>query len=371
MSDYNFQPLLKQRLRLSAYAWSIIDQDRMSFSHDGEAISRAGILNRIFENFYESAKASVPLRVEALQRKYNDILSDLSQQVRETVVGKLIAAYRKDLIDKVISLLKQGASDMAWNMTIRKDVGELLENLCKRGYFSYNQETELSRGKYMGAVFEEYTMLPFVEREKIYCHDLFESIKDAIDFKRAMNIVYTQDKVPYYVVPHFLETDKLSMYNYLVGFARLTGSQDKTLSIHSFRITKIHAAEIDRHLKPGHGELSDSRRTEQRALIKKGREKLGTMFISDEENTIQIEVRLTNKGRQKYIEQVHMRPYGQLKAGSDDIYVFTCPERQAEYYFWKFGKDAQILSPSALREKFSAKYREALELYEGGDFYDC
>jgi hypothetical protein len=252
---------------------------------------------------------------------------------------------------------------MAWNMTIRKDVGILLENLCKRGFFSYNHETELSRGKYMGAVFEEYASLPFVEREKVYCHDLFENIVDAIDFKRAINIIYTQDKIPYFVIPYFLETDKLSMYNYLVGYARLALSPNQSLSIHSFRITKIHAVTIERHLKPGHGELSDSQRAEQLAKIKKSREKLGTMFISDEDKVAEIKVRLTRKGKQKYIEQVHMRPSGYIKIGNDDEYVFTCPMRQAEYYFWKFGKDAQILSPSGLREKFLLLYKDALDLY--------
>jgi hypothetical protein len=130
-------------------------------------------------------------------------------------------------------------------------------------------------------------------------------------------------------------------------------------------LSKIHSVEIDRHLKPGVGDLSSLQRTEQLARIKKSREKLGTMFISDEGEAAQIEVKLTPKGKQKYIEQVHMRPSGRLKPDSDDVYIFICPTRQVEYYFWKFGKDAEILSPPALREKFSANYKEALELYEG------
>jgi hypothetical protein len=65
------------------------------------------------------------------------------------------------------------------------------------------------------------------------------------------------------------------------------------------------------------------------------------------------------------MEQVHMRPSGRLKPNSDDVYIFICPQSQAEYYFCKFGKGAEILSPPVLREKFSAKYREALELYGG------
>ena len=88
------------------------------------------------------------------------------------------------------------------------------------------------------------------------------------------------------------------------------------------------------------------------------------MFISDEDKIIQIKVKLTPKGKQKYIEQVHMRPSGKLEHNSEDEYIFTCPERQAEYYFWKFGKDAEIISPPALREKFTLSYKEALALYE-------
>jgi hypothetical protein len=363
MSDYSTQQLLKQRLRLSAYAWSKIDQDRMSFSHEYVAISRAGILNRIFVNFYEHAEASTPLRIEARKRELDIILGDLPIQIRESTINKLIKSYKADLVNNIHKLLKQGAPDMAWNMTIQKDVGDLLRTLHKNGYFTYESDMQLSRGKYMGAVFEEYAMLPYVEREKIYTYNLFSSIEDSIEYKRAINITYTQEKIPFYVIPHFLETDKLSMYNYLVGFARCIESENQPLSIHSFRLSKIHTVELDRHSKPNYGALSDKHRTEQRAKIKKSREKLGTMFITDEENIIQIEVKLTQKGKQKYIEQLHMRPSGVLKSDSEDEYIFSCPERQAEYYFWKFGKDAQILSPESLRKKFIMLYEKALEQY--------
>ena len=304
------------------------------------------------------------MRTEARCRELEIILADLPKQTRETVIFKMTSSYKAEIMDKVISLLKQGSSDMAWNMTIQRDVGDLLENLCKRGFFSYNNSAELSRGKYMGAVFEQYAALPYVEREKVFFAGIYSDLEDAIEFKRAINIIYTQAKTPFYVIPHFIEPDKLSMYNYLIGFARRIESPDEPLSIHSFRLSKIHAVEIDRHSKPGHGDLSDKQQAQQRMRIKKSREKLGTMFISDEDNIVQIEVRLTPKGKQKYIEQVHMRPSGHIKPGSENEYIFTCSRRQAEYYFYKFGKDAEVLCPADIREKFLEQYRDAMRLYE-------
>jgi hypothetical protein len=260
-------------------------------------------------------------------------------------------------------MLKQGASDMAWNMTIQKEVGDLLENLYKHNYFSYDSGAELSRGKYMGAVYEEYVKLPYIEREKVFFNDLYSIIEDAIEYKRAINIIYTQAKTSFYVLPYFMETDKLSMYNYLVGFACKTESSSEPLSIYSFRLSKIHNVIFDRYSKAGFADLSNEQQANQRARIKKSREKLGTMFISDEDKVILVEVKLTPKGKQKYIEQIHMRPAGQLNSGNDDIYTFRCSERQAEYYFWKFGKDVEILSPPCLRDKFITLYEEALKLY--------
>ena len=43
--------------------------------------------------------------------------------------------------------------------------------------------------------------------------------------------------------------------------------------------------------------------------------------------------------------------------------MFQCTEAQAEFYFFKFGKDAQIVRPLRLREKFQAMYEAAAGAY--------
>ena len=160
------------------------------------------------------------------------------------------------------------------------------------------------------------------------------------------------------------------MYNYLIGYARpaasFSGTADgEALSLESFRLSKIQRVEIDRHQKAGSGKLSP----EQRDRIKESRAKHGTMFIADEDKIHEIIVRLTDEGKRKYINQVHMRPSqcidGKRNSGeSSDIYIFKCTIHQAYAYFFKFGSDAEILSPLSLREQFKQEYIKAVEIYE-------
>jgi len=360
----------KQRLRLSAYAWSIIEQDRMSFSHDGEAVSKAGLLNRVFLNFYEHAEASVPLRLEEKIREWNSILKPSDKNSCAELIEKLCNGYKTELQSKIKYLCSRGASDLAWNLTLQIDVCKLLIDLWNRDFFSIEPGAKITRGKFLIAVFEEYAKKPYVEREQIYFERTFTDIEDAILHERPIIITYAQTDKPLYVLPHSLETDKLSMYNYLIGYARPATSffgnaDDEALSLESFRLSKIQRAEIDRHQKAGSGKLSP----EQFDRIKESRAKHGTMFIADEDLIHEIIVRLTDEGKRKYINQVHMRPtqYNDNKRNTgenNDIYVFKCTIHQAKAYFFKFGSDAEILSPLSLREQFKQEYAKAAMLYD-------
>ena len=44
---------------------------------------------------------------------------------------------------------------------------------------------------------------------------------------------------------------------------------------------------------------------------------------------------------------------------NDNIYKFDCTLTQAEFYFFKFGKEVKIINPPSLAEKFKAMYHEA------------
>jgi len=135
--------------------------------------------------------------------------------------------------------------------------------------------------------------------------------------------------------------------------------------LESFRLSKIQRVEIDRHQKSGSGKLS----REQYEKIKESRARHGTMFIADEDKVHEIIVRLTDEGKRKYINQVHMRPSQYLDGKqknreNNDIFAFKCTIHQAIAYFFKFGSDAEILSPLVLREQFKEEYIKATAIYE-------
>jgi len=360
----------KQRLRLSAYAWSIIEQDRMNFSHDGEAVSKAGLLNRVFLNFYEHAEASIPLRLEEKLIEWNDILKSSDNEGYAPLIEKLCDGYQSELQLKIKQLCSPGDSDLAWNLTLQIDVCKLLIDLWNRNFFSIEPGAKITRGKFLIAVFEEYAKKPYVEREQIYFEKIYSEIEDAIVHERPIIITYAQTDKPLYVLPHSLESDKLSMYNYLIGYSRSATStyntaNDDHFSLESFRLSKIQRAEIDRYQKAGSGKLS----LKQRNKIKENRAKHGTMFIADEDKIYEIIVKFTEEGKRKYINQVHMRPSQYIDGKrsnkeSCDIHIFRCTIHQAIAYFFKFGSDVEILSPLSLREQFKQDYVKAAMLYE-------
>ena len=60
----------------------------------------------------------------------------------------------------------------------------------------------------------------------------------------------------------------------------------------------------------------------------------------------------------------HMRPAFIKEKTNGNEYVFNCTERQAENYFFKFGEDAEIISPESLRLWFKDMYKSASMIYE-------
>ena len=87
--------------------------------------------------------------------------------------------------------------------------------------------------------------------------------------------------------------------------------------------------------------------------------KRGVQFLSYKEQKIVIQ--LTSEGKKKYAALRYLRP---THSGvQDNIYTFYCTLNQAEFYFLKFGSDAEILEPAELRERFATAYRTAHMLY--------
>ena len=79
-------------------------------------------------------------------------------------------------------------------------------------------------------------------------------------------------------------------------------------------------------------------------------------------DVVEIGIRLTPEGISKYNSILHLRPPYTRKT-KDGLYIFHSTEMQIEFYFLKFGKDAEVLYPQSLRNKFRLEYEKALKKY--------
>ena len=160
------------------------------------------------------------------------------------------------------------------------------------------------------------------------------------------------------VRPYGIFVDRGNNYHYLAGYSRKAGEKGED-NPRSFRISNI------RNYKMYYGR--SGRITEhQRKEIEHRINSAGVQFLLQELDVIRI--KLTKRGKAMYESQLHLRPpFTERKEKPDGtwIYDFNCTQAQAQFYFFKFGSDAEILFPDKLRSLFSDEYKRASMLYCG------
>ncbi|NBI17009.1 WYL domain-containing protein [Neglecta sp. X4] len=339
----------KQRLNLSILANEVIQGDMLAFG----AETRDGFLNRIFRYYYPKADASISLSLNTYENDLNELLSDIikDKEIKRRVITRLS--------DKKGNHLKEAANvdekGEGFYFNLNKDNFMYLsdpQSECGEDKYYKNH-----RSRYIKAVFEEYARLHYVQRELIYFTPYVQEIEQAIKGEYQLKITTGYDR-KYSIYPYKILCDPLATANYLVGYSKRNNCLDDTERPCSFRISA---------LKSIAGETGKS------AFLKKEKWKQlrddislrGVQFLSCVEE--KITVKLTEEGVQKYRRQIHLRP--KLETPKEEIkvdtdLVFSCTEAQAEFYFFKFGRDVEIVQPKRLRERFISLYREALKKYD-------
>ncbi len=333
----------KQHLNLSAPAFNVVQNDMFAF----EEKTLSGFINRVFENYYQQADVSISLTLNKLQGELQQLFSDIpdNDRTKKLLIKKLIRQKEISLLEKVTSYDK-GVPFKFW--LNKNNFNYLTENLSECTEESYYQ----SRGKYIKCVIEEYARLPYVNREYIYYRPFMDSINEAIEKKKQLR-VETKDGKIYNVFPYKILSDPLSIANYLVGYSRRYGFDENDLRPCSFRIATLESVKV---------ELSKSAflSIDLQGILSKFISSRGVQFMVGKEADILI--RLTEEGILKYQRQSHLRP-PLMERRPNNVFLFQCTTAQAEFYFFKFGRDAEILSPTELRSKFFEMYTSAQNVY--------
>lgn len=338
------------RLRLSRTAEEVIAYDMGIF----EEKSRAAFINNVLSNFYEDANSSIGRKM--MQYK-EELLGVKGCNESDVFYKSLVAQEKKRLMDLADSYDKPEKNANSDPIRLRD---ELFEYLTESGA-NTEDKYYLSIPKYCRAMMEEYARLPYTARELIYFKkEIVAPINDAI--RNGYQLFLTtglrnNDSAyhsSYFFVPYKLMTDPLSTSNYLTGYSYRAdqGKRDKKMC--SFKLSKLIRVkkETSRSAFLSKDDIAD---------IQEAIEQKGVMFLIADSRE-DVVVRLTEAGRNMFKTQIHMRPVP-TKIDENE-YTFSCSTVQARNYFFKFGKDVEVIKPEFLREQFIQEYNNALKAYD-------
>ena len=357
----------KQHINISTRAKDIIMSDEDVFyvqknTAENRSMEKkhpsSNMINHIFRNFKDSARASVGNTLTKERDRLNEILHDLNNSQRLIAQNALIENKRKELDVYIDSLKKRKGFSFKINIDsdnikyLTSDAGQL-----EKEY--YNDKI----GGYIEALLEEYAELPYIEREKIFYKSNLETIYAAMNQNKQLSLQVYKNSIVF--KPYSICKDPESLYNYLVGLRLIYKYEDdlpepkKEWQITSIRLSSIQKCSCT---------TDDAFFSKDiKKQICQNIEKQGVQYLADRGENIKLVVYLDKNGLKDYHKLLHLRPMYvnqlQINEQGGATLEFYCSETQAEYYFFKYGHKAKILEPKYLASKFARKYSNAAKQY--------
>ena len=345
MENYDAYYDARQHLNLSQFAYDVVELDK--YALQGKP-SFTKAINHIFEMYRDTADAAIDLACGRYVDSLKDELASVPESPeKEAIIQTLREAHRKQLI--------QTANSYPRGHSFKVQLYR--ENFA---FISEWHDTEAAyhhtAGRFIKAVIEEYARKPLADRESILYRGFIDLVNDCIRTEKAM-LVTLKNKCRYEIKPFCVCRDPGNNYNYLVGYSKVAGASTDTECLASYRISNVQS--YKKTGKSGH--LTESRKKDADRKL----QAVGIQFLLQEPETIQI--RLTPRGNSMYNSQAHLRPAFDSRQQNEDgtwLYAFSCTPIQVQFYFFKFGADAEVLSPPELRERFTGEYEKALAVYK-------
>ena len=341
MNDYYES---RQHLNLSQLAFDTIENDKFYFL---ERPSLAKIINKVFAAYRDYADASIENACARYRAKLCSCLGAVPDSPdKQVIISVLLDSYKSELIKTANSYPREHQ----FKVQLDKHNYEFVTS-----WHDAEGAYENVPGRFIKAVLEEYARKPLVERESIIFQDLIELINACVEAHLSL-IITLSNGVRYEVRPYGVLTDPGNNYHYLVGYSREAGGKDSDKPS-SFRLSKIRDFKI---YYGRSGKLTEL----QRKSLEQRISAVGVQFLLQDPDTIRI--RLSMHGKDMYDSQAHLRPSfisRMMESSGAWVYEFNCTQAQAQFYFFKFGADAEILCPSDLRLRFCRQYGKALSIY--------
>lgn len=329
----------KLRLRLTVLALNTLREDAVDFG-----LGLTTLLNRMLAVFSPEAQASLSVRLAQYRQRLTDVLGSGETATLERLVSAEAARLQAKVpayADRPEAIVFRISNDNLFLLT--KDPTTQEEHYYPRGIKAYVE-----------ALTEEFSRLPFIAREKVYCSAVYQALTAAMQAEQAVYLLHSFGQ-KYLVRVYGITTDPFATYHYVI--ARLIdpkrGRQHDR--IYSFRLSRI-ARVIP---KPG---ISGAFTDEERQKTARAVAKNGAPFLCDRIN--KIVVRFTDAGLRQFATQLYLRPHASKIRDDGHTYEFACTYAQALFYFQRLGAGAHVLKPAAMRRELAKWFAAAAEIYQ-------
>lgn len=330
-------------INISSESQDIINRDIHEFMVD-ETKHLSSFLNVIFRNFYEDADASISTRVSTRENELRKLfnIKKKSNEETEQIILKLKEEYSKLLVAKVVDNKNTNKTKYKKETKFRLDDNNF-DIMLHSEDVKHPHYKERDR-VYLNALFEEYARLSSFRRECIFFKKHIDTINIAKKINNCMISILTKNKKTIIINPYKIYSDNVKTSAYIVG----TKERDNKLFVMRLKniinISLIKNKPID---------------IENFNTIDDTIKEHGIAYVNGKFE--EYKIKLSDQGKILYNITLNSRP--QVTSIEDDIYTFLATEFQIENYFFRFGKDALIISPESTKEKFINKHKEALNSY--------
>lgn len=243
----------------------------------------------------------------------------------------------------------------------------------KMNEFAFKNHPLLKKRTVISAMLREFAAMTVAKREMIYSYEQYKLINAAISESNMLMVSISSGK-EYEVKPYDIAVDENSLSYYLIGYSRLLGT-DAQFECHSFKLNRIkECRRLYQEFMLTAKEMADARGIS---------EQFGYAYIARNLTAREIEktvVRLTSKGYNRLFLKIiaHQRPIPsappiRVEVNGEEYFEleFNCSHEQIHTYFFPFGAEAEIISPTRTRERFIKEYTAAVERYGGKDVISC
>lgn len=406
----------KLPLRLSAYAWRVLDNDRSCFYPMEKRVSNNRLVTDILNNFYNytSDSYTVESSIDFACKNYCGKLEQSARRAARAEMEERLIRKARQRMSRVPKKRPNSTSQadipldkipyMNATSSILKfiSVDKTERDVGKYTFVTDESKVMLPRKNdtpvykdfptYLCILLEEYAELPYTLRERVFFRQTCEAIEAGINQYHGQCLINLQMQdghqyqiIPYSFSPYGLKTDPdttypspilsdaLLPYNYLVGFICEGTDAFSVLFPASFRLSAIKPDSIT--VLPNKTSAKQLRRYE--AVLNKATQLVGVPYLSPayiESNVfnfilmtsaspITVVALFTLQGVLTLHQSPIDRPHCELvdaHADGCETWKFSGPKWQLERYLFAFGTDVHILkAPEDFTDALAARHLQA------------